>query len=143
MHVQPQRHRHSLAIRVALIAALLGVCFGGFTAIAGAKTKPKVKPKVNVQLATSLPGKWSGQYSGAVSGTFTLHWTLSGSTLRGSITLSSPGGTYGINGKVSGSAISFGAVGAGATYTGSVSGSSMSGTWKSPIGSGSWSADKG
>lgn len=142
MHVHAQHHRHSLASRVTLIATVLCVCFGGFTAIAGAKTS-KVKPKPKVTLATTLPGKWSGQYSGPVSGTFTLHWTLSGSVLSGSITLSSPKGTYGINGKITGSAISFGAVDAGATYKGTVSGSSMSGTWKSPVGSGTWSASKG
>ena len=44
--------------------------------------------------------------------------------------LSNPRGTYPINGSVKGSAIMFGAVGAGATYTGSVSGTSMSGRYK-------------
>jgi hypothetical protein len=43
---------------------------------------------------------------------------------------------------VHGGAITFGAVGAGAKYTGSVSGSSMSGTYSSPKGGGSWSAHK-
>jgi hypothetical protein len=43
---------------------------------------------------------------------------------------------------VRGSAITFGAVGAGATYTGSVNGTSMSGRYKSPQGGGAWSAHK-
>jgi hypothetical protein len=43
---------------------------------------------------------------------------------------------------VQGSAIRFGAVGAGATYTGSVSGKSMSGRYKTPQGGGPWSAHK-
>ena len=83
-----------------------------------------------------------GRYSGAFSGTFTLGWTQSGSILRGSITLSSPHGKYGIGGSVKGNAINFGAVGVGATYTGSVSGKSMSGSYKSPQGGGRWSARK-
>jgi hypothetical protein len=43
---------------------------------------------------------------------------------------------------VHGSAINFGAVGAGATYTGKVSGKSMSGNYESPKGGGTWSAHK-
>ena len=78
----------------------------------------------------------------AFSGTFTLRWTLSRSLLHGSITLSNPRGKYGISGSVKGNAISFGAVGVGATYTGSVSGKSMSGSYKSPQGGGKWSARK-
>jgi hypothetical protein len=40
------------------------------------------------------------------------------------------------------SAIKFGAVGVGATYTGTASGTSMSGSYKSPQGGGKWSAHK-
>jgi hypothetical protein len=95
-----------------------------------------------VTSSVSLSGTWSGTYSGAYSGTFRLHWTQSGSKLTGSITLSNPKGKYGIGGSVRGKAIQFGAVGAGATYTGSVSGKSMSGHYKSPGGGGTWSAHK-
>ena len=49
---------------------------------------------------SALAGTWSGRYSGAFSGTFTLHWTQSGSSLRGSIALSYPRGKYGISGSV-------------------------------------------
>jgi hypothetical protein len=89
-----------------------------------------------------LAGTWSGKYSGAYSGTFRLHWTQSGPKLKGSITLSKPHGTYGVTGRVRGASISFGAVGAGATYTGSVSGTSMSGTYRTSAGGGSWSAHR-
>jgi hypothetical protein len=89
----------------------------------------------------SLAGKWSGSYSGAFSGTFTLRWTQTGSRLHGSITLR-PGGTYPITGSVRDSKIAFGAVGIGATYSGSVSGRSMSGRWHTPRGGGRWSAHK-
>ena len=48
-----------------------------------------------------------------------------------------------VNGSVHGSAIKFGAVGAGATYTGTVSGkSSMSGSYQALPKGGSWSATK-
>jgi hypothetical protein len=89
-----------------------------------------------------LAGTWAGKYGGAFSGTFTLHWTQSGTKLRGSIALSNPKGTYGITGSVHGTAIKFGAVGVGATYTGSVKGKSMSGKYRSPQGGGTWSARK-
>ena len=90
----------------------------------------------------SLAGTWSGRYSGTYSGTFTIHWRQVGSSLRGSITLSKPSGTFGITGSLRGAAIKFGAVGAGATYTGSVSGKSMSGSYKTAQGGGTWSAHK-
>jgi hypothetical protein len=121
------------AVAVLLVAALAAVvCAGAVSA----------KPKPKVHKVSALAGAWSGQYSGPVSGTFMIHWTQSGSNLTGSITLTMPAGKYGINGPVNGSAIQFGAVGAGATYTGSVSGTSMSGSWKSSIGGGKWSAHK-
>jgi len=140
MNVRPPRQRTPPAIPFLAVAALLAVSCSGATAVAAVGSKPKPKPKAH--LASSLAGSWSGRYSGPVSGTFTLHWRQSGSSLSGSITLSSPPGQYGINGHVNGSAISFGAVGAGATYTGSVTGRSMSGSWQSSIGGGKWSAHK-
>jgi len=92
--------------------------------------------------ASNLAGKWKGHYGGAVSGHFTLHWKQTGSRLHGSITLSSPKGTYGIGGSVNKGKIKFGAVSVGAKYKGTVRGKSMSGTWTSPQGGGSWSATK-
>lgn len=125
MHVRHLR-------RVSVIAALLALCLSA-TAVAGLSAS---RPQ--------LAGKWSGRYSGAYSGSFTLNWKETGTKLSGTITLSSPHGTYGISGRVSRTSISFGAVQVGATYTGSVgaSGKSMSGHWKSPQGGGSWSAHK-
>jgi hypothetical protein len=128
-------------IHIAVASALLLTAIAASSAIAAvSSSKPhasKHHPK-----PVSLAGTWSGHYSGAFTGTFTLHWTKSGSHLNGSITLSYPSGTYGINGSVHGSAIKFGAVGAGATYTGKVSGKSMSGNYESPKGGGTWSAHK-
>ena len=114
---------------VSLVSALLAVCW---SAAALGAARPQ------------LAGKWSGKYSGAFSGTFTLTWKETGTKLSGTITLSNPHGSYGISGKVNRTSISFGAVGVGATYSGSVStsGKSMSGRWKSPQGGGSWSAKK-
>jgi len=121
-------------IPVLWIVALLVVCGSGTAAAA-----------VSSHSTLRLAGTWSGHYSGAFSGTFTLHWTQTGTSLHGTITLSNPSGKYGISGGVvRGNAIKFGVVGAGATYTGSVSGSgkSMSGSYKTPRGGGSWSAHK-
>ena len=118
-----------LALSALSVAALLAVCTGT-TAIAESSSSPH------------LAGTWSGKYSGAYSGTFRLHWTQSGSRLSGTIKLSNPSGRYPISGSVHGRAIKFGAVGAGATYTGKVSGKSMSGNYESPKGGGTWSAHK-
>ncbi len=93
----------------------------------------------------ALSGKWTGKYSGTYQGTFVLVWHESGSTLSGTINLSSVGGAMAINGTVSGDTIQFGTVGSTAiTYTGKVSGNSMSGTYQvgNGTGSGSWSANK-
>jgi hypothetical protein len=130
-----------LKIHVAVACALLLTVIAASSATAGVSSS-KPHPSKHHPKPASLAGTWSGRYSGAFSGTFRLHWTKSGSHLSGSITLSYPSGTYGINGSVHGSAINFGAVGAGATYTGKVSGKSMSGNYESPKGGGTWSAHK-
>jgi hypothetical protein len=123
--------RRSHLIRLVWVTLLVAVCCSVTAATAAVDSS---RPQ--------LAGTWAGRYSGAYSGSFTLHWKQSGSSLHGSIALSSPRGTYGITGSVNGSAIKFGAVGAGATYTGSVVGKSMSGHYASAGGGGSWSAHK-
>jgi hypothetical protein len=136
MYVKPVRRNLRLVIPALLVAAVVGV--GAATASNAAVSRSATKhPKPK-----GLAGTWSGRYGGAYSGRFTLHWTQSGTRLRGTITLSNPGGKYGVTGSVHGKAITFGAVGVGATYTGKVSGKSMSGTYKTPGGGGTWSARK-
>jgi hypothetical protein len=118
---------------VLAVSALLAAC--ATASIASATTSS----------AAGLGGIWAGSYSGSHSGRFTIHWKQVHGALRGSIALSSPQGTFSINGTVNRNHISFGAVGVGATYSGSVSpsGKSMSGHWKSGDGgSGTWSAHK-
>jgi hypothetical protein len=123
-----------------LATVLAAVAVLGATWVA--KAPSAVDQSHSTKRHSTLAGTWSGRYSGAFSGTFTLHWTQSGSILRGSITLSNPRGKYSISGSAHRSAIKFGAVGVGATYTGSVLGKSMSGSYKSPQGGGKWSAHK-
>lgn len=129
-------HRHTIRqlLPVVAVSALLAVC--ATASVASATTS---SPE-------GLGGTWVGSYGGSYRGTFTIHWTQRRSgALKGTITLSSPHGTYPINGKVNRNVISFGAVGVGAVYNGSVrsSGTSMAGHWKSADGgSGSWSAHK-
>jgi len=135
--------------RQPFVALALSACAiaGGWVAtgaIATASTThhhhPAPKKKV-LQLA----GDWKGSYSGGrFSGTFKVTWKQSGNNLTGNIYLSNPAGNYTCNGSVTGSSIQFGAVGVGATYTGSVGsdGKSMSGSWKSPVDHGSWSGTK-
>jgi hypothetical protein len=122
---------------VTAIATVAVVGLGG-GASAYAKKAPVRKSK-----APAVAGTWSGQYSGAFSGTFTLNWTKNGKNLRGTIKLSNPSGSYTCTGKIEGSKLTFGAVGAGARYTGSISGASMSGSYTTGRGGGSWSATKG
>jgi hypothetical protein len=119
-------------LAVLLGAAALLACWG----VAGSGASVAVSKRPH------LAGTWSGKYSGAYSGSFRLHWTQTGSNLKGSITLSEPHGTYTVTGRTQGASISFGAVGAGATYTGSVSGSSMSGHYRTPQGGGAWHAHR-
>jgi len=128
---------YPLRRRVLCSAAVLTVCLSGTAAAAVNASRPDSPAR-----QSSLAGTWSGRYSGAFSGTFTLRWKQSGSQLRGTIALSYPKGKYPISGSVRGQKIKFGAVGAGATYTGSVSGKSMSGTYKTAQGGGKWSAHK-
>jgi hypothetical protein len=131
-HMYSSRRRLALLTLAVSAAAVLTVGAGS----SWARHKPVKKP------ASTLSGTWSGRYSGGYNGTFTLHWTQSGSKLTGTIKLSQPSGTFSVNGSVRGSAISFGAVSAGATYTGSVSGHSMSGAYQASPKGGSWSAKK-
>jgi hypothetical protein len=115
------------------------------TTPAAASAPTTTSPTTTTTQTTSdsgLSGKWSGKYGGAYSGTFTLNWDQSGSTLSGTIKLSSAG-TSDVHGKVDGSSIKFGTVGGpGITYTGSVSGDSMSGSYSTAGGGGTWSATK-
>jgi hypothetical protein len=135
MHDVSRRSGRRRVVRVLAIAVLL-TAVGSATALAAAG------PVRSHAARPTIAGTWSGQYSGAFNGKFTLRWKQTGSTLHGSIVLSSPKGNYAINGSVNKGKINFGVVGAGATYTGTWSGKSMSGRYKSPAGGGSWSAHK-
>lgn len=139
MNARFLHRRVPLAISMLSVTALLLTCCG--TAAAAAANRAS-KTSV-IQVSASLTGTWSGHYSGAFSGTFRLVWTQTGAKLRGTIRLV-PGGTARVTGKVSGTTITFGAVGGGnvITYTGSASGTSMSGRYKTPNGGGSWRARK-
>lgn len=147
-----------LAGGIALTAALAACSSGGPapkastppgpapSSSAPATSAPATAPAA-ADASSNMSGTWSGQYGGAYQGTFKLTWQQEGAGLSGSITLSNPGGTVPIHGRVNGSAISFGTVGGQAiTYTGSVSGTSMSGSYHvvAPGGSvsGTWSATK-
>jgi hypothetical protein len=133
----------SLRQRVARIVPALWIA--GLVALAGSGASIAAVASSSSPLAphhlASLSGSWSGSYHGTFSGTFKLQWKQTGSLLHGLITLK-PGGTVPITGTVRGTKITFGAVAVGVTYTGSVSGKSMSGHYKTPSGSGNWSARK-
>jgi len=129
MHAHP-RSRRALWI----IVVALALCIAGTATVATAKSS-----------TLHLGGKWTGTYNGSYSGTFTINWIQSGSKLAGTINLSRPKGSYGINGSIDGASIKFGAVTAGALYKGSVSksGKSMGGTYTTGNGgSGHWAATK-
>jgi hypothetical protein len=119
----------------------------GATSATTAPAPATTAPATTAAATGGLSGTWTGQYSGAYSGTFTLNWQQSGSSLSGTINLSTAG-TTGVHGTVSGGSIQFGTVGnQNITYTGSVSGGSMSGNYQihQPAGTsnGTWSASKG
>jgi hypothetical protein len=137
MDVQPQRRRITRRLSALWIAALLALACCG-TALA-----TQASSRSHAAIQVKLGGKWTGHYSGAVSGHFTIHWKQTGTTLHGTIKLSSPSGKYAIDGGVRGKKIKFGALTVGAKYKGVLHGTkSMSGTWTSGEGGGSWSATK-
>jgi hypothetical protein len=137
MDVQPLSRRITRGVPALWIAALLALACCG-TALA-AQTSARSHAVIQLKLG----GKWKGTYSGAVSGHFTIHWKQTGTTLHGTIKLSTPSGTYAIDGGVRGQKIKFGAVTVGAKYKGTLHGTTkMSGTWTSGNGGGSWSAHK-
>ena len=144
----------SVLLSAALVASLapMVACSSNSTTTPTTTTAAVANPTTTTPASgapsADLSGTWSGQYSGAFTGTFTLTWQQSGSTLSGTIKLSS-GQNPNINGTVTGNTIRFGTVGGSTaiTYSGTVSGSSMSGTYTvkttstSSVG-GSWSANK-
>jgi hypothetical protein len=141
----------AVAALAGLMVALLAACSSSTnsgtptptTATTPTATATPVSTPTAAPATVDLSGTWTGQYSGPFNGTFTLTWTQSASSLNGTIMLSSPARTLGISGTVSGSAISFGAVGV-VTYTGTVSSNSMSGSYTDVANgqTGSWSANK-
>jgi hypothetical protein len=135
MRARSRRQQISRLVPALSVAGMLAFAGTGLAATTGSSAA-----RASHRLS-SLSGSWSGSYHGIFSGTFKLHWTQTGSLLSGRITLD-PGGTVPITGKVRGTAITFGAVAVGVTYTGKVSGKSMSGHYKTRAGSGTWSARK-
>jgi hypothetical protein len=144
-----------IGLTVVLVAACGSSTSGGTPTPGIAQTAPPTAaptaaPTPTPTAAATLPpatvgvtGSWTGKYSGPFNGTFTLTWNQTGSNVDGTINLSSPADMLHISGTLSGSAISFGAVGV-VTYSGTVSGSSMSGSYKDLANgqSGTWSATK-
>jgi len=151
-----------LVTAVAVAAPLLTSCSsskGGATHTSGAAAPSPSTSQLSTPTTSSAPpstssapaagglsGSWSGSYSGSYSGTFTLSWTQNGSTLAGTIDLSTSGRAP-LTGTVNGDRITFGTVGSAAiAYTGTVSGNAMSGSYSiagGAGGTGSWSAHRG
>ena len=137
MDVQLLGRRGTRRLPALWIAAMLAL------ACCGAALAAHASSKSHAAVQVKLGGKWRGTYGGAVSGHFTIHWKQTGTTLHGTIKLSTPSGTYAIDGGVRGKKIKFGALTVGATYKGVLHGTKrMSGTWTSASGGGSWSAHK-
>jgi len=134
MEAQPPSRKITRRLPALWVAAILALACCG-TALAAASSHAAAN--------SNLAGKWVGRYGGAVSGHFTIHWKQTGTTLHGTIKLSSPSGKYAIDGGVRGTKIKFGALTVGAKYKGVLHGTTkMSGTWTSGTGGGSWSAHK-
>jgi hypothetical protein len=78
--------------------------------------------------SVDLSGAWLGLCTGPFNGFCSVTWTQTANSLDGTFMLSSPPDTLHISGNLTGSTISFGAVGV-VTFTGSLSGSTMSGSY--------------
>src|SRR5215468_9746117 len=81
MQLQAPSRRTPRVVPVLWVTALLAIACGLATTSSAVGSS-----KLN------LAGTWSGKYSGAFSGTFKLHWTQTGSRLKGTIVLSNPTG---------------------------------------------------
>lgn len=80
-------------------------------------------------LSVDLGGTWAGLCTGPFNGFCSVTWTQTANALDGTFTLSSPPDKLlHISGNLTGSTISFGAVGV-VTFTGSLSGSTLSGSY--------------
>ena len=79
-------------------------------------------------LSVDLSGTWAGECTGPFNGFCSLTWTQTAHALDGTFMLSSPPDTLHISGNLTGSTISFGAVGV-VTFTGTLSGSTLSGSY--------------
>ena len=94
-------------------------------------------------LSVDLSGTWGGLCTGpfSVNGFCSVTWTQTGNALDGTIMWSPSPDNLHISGNVTGSTISFGAVGV-VTFTGTLSGSTMSGSYTDIANghTGSWSA---
>ncbi len=142
-----------LTAALLLLAVVLAGC-GSSSSTTSSTSTPPATPTTSAastpaatppaSSATDLTGTWSGEYSGAYQGSFNLVWQQSGTSLTGTIKLSTPPQTLNIHGTLSGSAITFGTVGSLAiTYSGTVSGSTMSGQYTvGGTAGGPWSAHK-
>src|SRR5947209_10446668 len=113
MEVQSLRHTITQRLPLWIAAVLALACCS--TALAATRA-----PTSHAVTTAKLGGKWKGTYTGAYSGHFTIHWKQKRSQLHGTITLSSPQGTYGISGSVRRGKIKFGAVSVGAKYKGTL-----------------------
>jgi hypothetical protein len=92
------------------------------------------------QAPPDLSGTWAGLCTGPLNGFCSLTWTQTANALDGTFMLSSPPHKLHISGNLTGSTISFGAVGV-VTFTGTLSGSTLSGFYTDIANgiSGSWS----
>jgi hypothetical protein len=138
------------AIAITALAVVTGCSGSSGNATAPTTTPPVTASSPATPAGTTpsasfgdLSGKWSGTYSGQDQGSFTLTWVEKDGKLVGQITVTQLG-TVPLNGRVTGSSITFGTVGSTAiTYKGSVSGDAMSGTWYvGGVKQGDWSAHR-
>jgi hypothetical protein len=97
-------------------------------------------PATQAPLSVDLSGTWAGECTGPFNGFCSLTLMQTANTLHVTFMLSSPPDNLHTSGKLTGSTISFGAVGV-VTFTGTLSGSTLSGSYTDIANgiSGSWS----
>ena len=104
---------------VASMVVGAGVLAGGGESSGGTPTPSQSTAATATPTATptqapatvDLSGNWMGTSNGPFNGSFTLMWAQTSGALTGNIMLSSPADNLHISGTVTGSSISFGAVG--------------------------------
>ncbi|HXC76397.1 MAG TPA: hypothetical protein VNU19_05040 [Candidatus Acidoferrum sp.] len=113
---------------LSLGAVVLVIGLASLIATGAVRPAPPTPTATQTPPSVDVSGTWAGLCTGPFNGFCSLTWTQTANALHGTFMLSSPPDNLHISGKLTGSTISFGAVGV-VTFTGTLSGSTVAGVY--------------